>query len=234
MNGQVVGVDGCPGGWIAVIWGETISHRFFPSFRGILDTEAAVIAVDMPIGLPNMSGRDAERLARANLGSRRSSVFTIPSRAAVMSETYAEACAINVQFSNPPRKIAKQTFHLFPKIREIDVLITPALQSRVYEVHPEAAFWVMNGKQPVALAKKAKSQNHKPGLSLRRELLRSAGFPIQRLPNATYRKSDVGDDDLIDACACAWTARRIFEGKALSFPEHPARDDRGLVMCIKA
>ncbi len=231
---KVIGVDGCRAGWIAVMWGAKIEHRLFTSFSEIVALDAAIIAVDMPIGLPDLSGRDAERAARKVLGERQSSVFAIPSRAAVMCEDYREACALNLKHSDPPKKIAKQTYHLFPKIREIDAVISPELQSRIHEVHPEVVFWVMNGHKPVTLAKKIRSQNQSPGLILRRELLRKVGFPIDELPVSNYRKSDVGEDDLIDACACAWSARRIHEGKAITFPEHPPRDPRGLSMSIKA
>lgn len=230
----IIGVDGCPAGWIAVIWNDQIEHRLFAAFADILACDAEIIAVDMPIGLPQMSGRDAERAARKVLGARQSSVFAIPSRAAVMCADYRQACEVNLQHSDPPRKIAKQTFHLFPKIREIDALMSPDLQSRIHEVHPEVAFWAMNEKKPIHLAKKVKSQNHQSGIELRRQLLQKSGFPINQLPPATYRKSDVGDDDLIDACACAWSARRILNSSATCFPETSRIDARGLKMCIKA
>ncbi|MGL4296609.1 MAG: DUF429 domain-containing protein, partial [Aestuariivirga sp.] len=174
----VMGVDGCPGGWIAVIWGAAPMHRLVSRFSDLLDVEAAVIAVDMPIGLPESHGRPPEREVRCRLGERQSSVFAVPARPAVMSEDYREACAINLQHSDPPRKIAKQSFHLFPKIREIDAIITPGLQSRVFEVHPELAFWAMNGEQPLSLPKKTKGRPDPAGQALRRDLLRRAGFPL--------------------------------------------------------
>jgi predicted RNase H-like nuclease len=230
----VIGVDGCRAGWIAVFWGATVEHRLFTSFADIIACDAAVIAVDMPIGLPTFSGRAAEVAARKVLGQRQSSVFSIPSRAAVACTDYAQACAVNLRHSNPPKKLSKQSFHLFPKIREIDALITPQMQTRIHEVHPEVAFWMMNGKQPVQLAKKAKSPTHMSGLDLRRTLLDAAGFPVPRLPPTTYRTSAVGADDLIDACACAWVARRILGDEHMSFPDQPPRDERGIAMCIKA
>ena len=78
----VIGVDGCPGGWIAVRWAEGLSHHLCRSFSDVLALDAAIIAVDMPVGLPEMSGRAAEREVRSKLGDRQSSVFSIPSRAA--------------------------------------------------------------------------------------------------------------------------------------------------------
>jgi predicted RNase H-like nuclease len=225
----VIGVDGAPGGWIAVTWGTNVSHKLHRSFAEILHEDACIIAVDMPVGLPVQSGRKAEREARKGLGARQSSLFSIPCRAAVMEPDYRRACAINLEHSDPPRKIAKQSFHLFPKIREIDTLMSPALQTRVHEVHPEVAFWIMNGSTSVPLAKK-----HEHGSNLRRKLLADNGFPITDLPLADYLRKDVGIDDLIDACACAWVARRILQGKAMVFPDKPERDEKGLQMCIKA
>ncbi len=230
----VVGVDGCPGGWIAVRWAEQVTHHLCRSFGEVLALDARVIAVDMPIGFQQQGGRAAERLVRARLGDRQSSVFAVPVRAAVMSESYPEACAANQRHTDPPKKISKQIFHLFPKMREIDALMTPEMQARVYEVHPELAFHAMNGEAPLSLPKKVKSRPHPPGLELRETLLRAAGFPFDRLPPASYRASDVGPDDLLDACACAWSARRIAEGRHLRFPPQPPRDAKGLRMEINA
>lgn len=230
----VIGVDGCPAGWIAVIWGETLAHRLYPHFADILAEDASVIAVDIPIGLPPLSGRAAERATRAVLGERQSSVFTVPARASFAAGDYRAACNINLLHSEPPRKISKQCHGIFPKIREVDALMTPELQRRVHEVHPEAAFWAMNGGVPVPFAKKVRSDNHRPGLDYRRQLLRDNGFPLAALPDNRYRRSDVGEDDLLDACAAAWSARRILHGLHLEFPAQEHRDEKGLRMVIKA
>jgi len=233
MN-SVIGVDGCPAGWIAVIWGGALTHRLCQSFAEVLALDAAIIAVDMPIGFPAREGRQAEKDVRKRLGARQSSVFAVPTRAAVACGDYREACAANLEAADPPKKISKQIFHLFPKMREIDALITPALQQRVHESHPELAFWAMNGGGPLPLPKKVKGTPHPPGLALRRTLLERAGFPLAAMPDAPYRRSDVGADDLLDACACAWAARRIRDGEALRFPVREQRDGRGLRMAISA
>lgn len=230
----VAGVDGCRGGWIAVRWADTVTHHLFRRFEEVLAFDAAIVAVDMPIGFPEHSGREAERLTRARLGERQSSVFAVPSRAAVMCTDYAQACRANLAHSDPPKKVSKQIFHIFPKMREIDILMTPELQSRVFEVHPELAFWAMNDGVPLPLPKKVKGAAHAPGLALRRALLERAGFPLATLPEARYRAMDVGADDLLDACACAWSAHRIAQGRSIRLPENPPRDARGLHMEINA
>ena len=148
----LVGVDGCPGGWIAV-WrqgGDEPSVRVFPAFAELIDAipEDAIVAVDMPIGLPEFSsrgGRGPEALVRPLLGPRQSSVFSIPSRAAVYAETapfttveewyaaHRRASEIAMRTSDPPRGVSIQAFGIFPKIREIDALLRerPVLRERL-------------------------------------------------------------------------------------------------------
>ncbi len=237
MNDLVAGVDGCRGGWIAVVTslaGGSCEARLYHHFAELLDTDARIIAVDMPIGLPERAikgGRQACNEARSRLGGRQSSVFSIPARAALHAPTYREACAINLEHSDPPRKIAKQTYNILPRIAEVDALMTPALQARVYECHPELAFWAMNGEQPLDLPKKIKSRPYKDGMKLRRALLNKTGLEIPEAPPPVSGIS-FGEDDLLDACACAVTARRIALGAARTFPADPPRDGRGLRMEI--
>lgn len=236
---HVTGVDGCPAGWLAVHWdgGAEARAQLHETFSSLLQSQAEIIAVDMPIGLPDIAGKEGrvcEVLARQRLGQRQSSVFSVPSRAAAFEEEYRTSCAVNLQRSDPPRKVSKQCFNLLPKIREVDGVITPDLQQRIYEVHPELAFWALNGEQALELPKKVKSRANPPGLELRRTLLRDAGFPIDRLKPDNWPKSKVGEDDILDACACAWSAMRIFRGEHISLPPEPVRDGRGLRMEINA
>ena len=150
----VIGVDGCPAGWIAVLWGSSITHRLCKTFDDVLALDWRVVAVDMPIGFPPRHGRSFDSDVRKALGVRRSSVFPVPSRAAVMCHDYSEACNMNRDNSDPRKSVNRQSFNLFPKMREIDNVMTEALQARVFETHPEVAFWLMNGRQPVPLPKK--------------------------------------------------------------------------------
>lgn len=238
----VAGVDGCPAGWLVVIrpLDEPAEARalIVPTFAEILALEPRpdVIGVDMPIGLPQVSGiggRRADVEARANLGARQSAVFAVPSRAAVMCLDYREACSAALATSEPPRKVSKQCFNLFPKIRQIDALMTPQLQARVFETHPELAFWALNGERPLDEAKKVKSRPHGPGLALRRDLLAAAGYDRRFLESGgAFRASAAGPDDFLDAAVCAWTAARILQGTARRFPIEPPRDAKGLRMEI--
>jgi predicted RNase H-like nuclease len=239
-TGHVAGVDGCKGGWIAVIVPETgpleaialVTARF----ADILDhgLRPKIVAVDMPIGLPDFigpNGRGPEKAARRHLGARQSSVFAVPSRASVFTSDYREACSVAATSSSPPRKVSRQCYGLFPKIREIDALMTPALEERVFEVHPELAFWRLNGEQPMSLPKTIRSEASWPGVDQRRRLLEAHGFDPAFLA-AVPRGA--APDDLVDAAASAWIARRIRSGEAHPFPEEPERDGRGLRMAIWA
>ena len=231
----LAGVDGCPAGWIAAFVrpdGGEARLRIVPRFADVLAAPEApaVIAVDMPIGLPERTGpggRAAENAVRPLLGARQSSVFSVPSRAAIYAGDYAEACARALETSDPPRKVSKQLFNIAPRIREIDGLLRayPAAAARVFEVHPEVAFWRFNGGRALAEPKKVKSRPYEPGLALRRGLLIAAGLPAEAV-NATPPKG-AGPDDLLDALACAAIARRLHRGKAKPFPDPPPHDAYG-------
>ncbi|WP_442958190.1 DUF429 domain-containing protein [Pinisolibacter sp.] len=187
----LAGVDGCPAGWLACLVDPAGAIppeiRLFPRFADLLAEDVAVVAVDMPIGLPDRigpGGRGPERLVRPMLGERQSSVFSIPSREAVYAgegldepAAYAAACAAALRTSDPPKKVSKQGFHLFPKIRELDRLLIPDLGAVVVESHPEVAFTVLNDGHPMTLPKKVKNRPNPPGLDERRDLLARFGIP---------------------------------------------------------
>ncbi len=233
-----IGVDGCHGGYVAAIDdGRGGRIAVFARFAEILALDAAaVIAVDMPIGLPEAigpGGRAPEKLVRPLLGARQSSVFAVPARAAVEASDYRAACALARAASDPPRQVSKQCFHLFPKIREIDAVLRadPALVGRVHESHPEVAFMRLNGEAPLSEPKKVKSRPYPPGLALRRALLARAGIAAALLD---ARPRGAGPDDVLDALACLTVARRIIAGTARSFPDPPGRDAHGLPIAIWA
>ncbi|WP_439572361.1 DUF429 domain-containing protein [Phreatobacter sp.] len=233
------GIDGCRAGWIAVTIAAagpihpsvTVTRHFADLVAGM-----AVVAVDMPIGLPERTGRGGrgpESLVRPLLGGRQSSVFSIPARAAVEAPDYLAACRAALATSDPPRKVSKQAFCLFAKVREVDGLLRadPDLAARVHEMHPEVAFWQLNGQTAVPVPKKVKSRIHPPGMAFRRGLLVAAGFPEAFLADVPR---GAGADDLLDAAAGALVARRIRAGQALSFPDPPGRDAHGLPVAIRA
>jgi predicted RNase H-like nuclease len=62
-----------------------------------------------------------------------------------------------------------------PKIKEVDSILREdrAAIGRVYEVHPEVAFWRLNGERALDQPKKVKGTCYAPGLTLRRARRRS-------------------------------------------------------------
>ncbi len=241
-NIWLAGVDGCRGGWVAAFVrpaGDEGRLAVFANFAEVLaaSEQPAIVAVDMPIGLPERAGaggRAAENAVRPLLGRRQSSVFSVPSRAAIYAGDYAEACRVALATSEPPRKVSKQLFNIASKIREVDTVLRadPAWAAQVYEVHPEVAFWRLNNERALDEPKKVKSRPYPPGLTLRRHLLRAAALP-PALVN-TVAPSGAADDDVIDALACAAIARRLHAGLARPFPEPAPRDAHGLPMAIWA
>ena len=238
----VAGVDGCRAGWIAVLMraDDPRTHRIMtaPTLAGVIDApeEPAIIAIDMPIGLPDRtsgSGRLPEQLIRPLLGQRQSSVFAIPSRQAVEAEDYGEACTIAAATSDPPRKVSRQGFAIFPKIREIDALLRarPDLVSRIYEVHPELAFWAHNGRKALDRPKKVKGTPFEAGMALRRDLLTGSGLLPDALIHAPPPRG-AAQDDLLDALAGLTVALDLARGGGQSFPDPPGRDAHGLPVAI--
>lgn len=237
---RVMGIDGCKGGWVATLrplaGGEperVVSATLAPL---LAMPDLAAIAVDMPIGLPEHigpEGRGPEKALRPFLGARQSSVFSVPARSAVYATDYGDANRCSLKTSDPPRKVSKQCFFLFPKIRELDALLRsdPELSARVHECHPEGAFMAMNGMQSLAEPKKVKGQVYAPGMAERIGLLtKIAGFPAAFLDSAP---KGAMRDDVLDSAACAWSAARIARGEALCFPENYALDPHGLRIVIR-
>jgi predicted RNase H-like nuclease len=245
----LVGVDGCRDGWLAVFvrtTGDQVRVRLVSHFSEVTEAPEApvVVAVDMPIGLPERGGRDAERTVRPLVGKLYRSVFPVPSRRAVYSEigpflnqkarrvAHQRANAVARATSQPPRGITIQMFGILPKIREVDGILRGGnkINRCVYEAHPELAFWRLNGERALDEPKKIKGRPNEPGLEVRRRLLVAAGLPAAAVEGPPPKGA--GRDDLLDALACAVIARRIHSGTAKPFPDPLLRDAHGLPMAI--
>lgn len=247
----VAGVDGCKAGWVAVIRepGRAATACAVGSFAALIDTlpGKAVIAVDMPVGLPDFvshGGRGPEALVRRFLGERQSSVFSIPSRTAVYAadeeftnverwyEAHREASRIARETSDPPRGVSIQAFGIFSKIRELDRLLVarPELRGRIVESHPEAAFWRLNGGRAMALPKKIKGRVNPAGMEERKALLTRCGHDRGFLDQPPPRGA--AEDDFLDAAAVMLVAERFARGEAVSFPDPPGIDGVGNPIAI--
>lgn len=183
----------------------------------------SILAIDMPIGLTDTPrpGRACEGEARALMPGKASSVFPTPCRPALACTTHADA---NIVSRKLGLGLNRQTFHLFPKLREVDELMRGDARLRriIREAHPELAFTRMNGGRPV-LSKKRRSD----GFAERCRLLARHGFHWKPVPLPGAAR-----DDVLDAMAVCRTAMLIAEGTATRLGSARERDRYGLPMNI--
>jgi len=226
--GRVLGVDGCRGGWVAVaLPGSTGGGTGPGPVAYTAATIAAVVAaasadgplravaIDIPIGLPDTDVREADRLVRAELGPRRSSVFVTPVRAALACPSHAEAVRVNR--SRAGTGISVQAYQLRDRILDVDGWVRTA-GVPVVEGHPELSFAALGGA-PAAYPKKTWA-----GTRTRLALLAAAGVV---LPDDLGPAGAAAVDDLLDAAVLAWTAGRVAAGCAVGRPDPPQRFSDG-------
>lgn len=213
-NVTIAGVDGCRAGWI-------VASRAGIDIVDRLDDVIAtqhVIGIDMPIGLPPRWARSADNEARAALGTRRSTIFDTLPRPLLDQPTHAAANALSRRLFD--RGISVQSWNLAPKIREVDALMNPDLETRIVEIHPECAFMLMAGRPLV-------SKHTADGVEERSRLLADRFDLPKTTPLGAARH------DLLDAYAVLWSAERFATGRYRSFGQGE-RDERGLLMRIVA
>src|SRR5215471_17084563 len=94
-NQTLVGVDGCPSGWIVVAESDDgLNACVYPDWMSVMRDHGrgSLIAVDIPIGLPARGARLCDIEARRYLGGPRgSSVFPTPVRECLIPGSYEEA-----------------------------------------------------------------------------------------------------------------------------------------------
>jgi predicted RNase H-like nuclease len=168
---------------------------------------APALAVDIPIGIPDGGPRQADVLARQYIQPRGPSVFPTPIRAALEAASYPEAAAASIRVQG--KSLSTQAYAIRDKILDVDAYVRSGARN-VFEGHPEVSFRAMAG-HGIEDPKKSFA-----GMSLRYGLLAEEGINVplgieKSLPGA-------GVDDILDAAAMAWTARRIARGEAERFP----------------
>jgi predicted RNase H-like nuclease len=213
---RVLGVDACRGGWVGIaLEGDRIDAYVATGISELVlaaavDGELAVVAIDIPIGLPEQGYRQADVLARAEIGPLWPSVFMTPTRAALEAESYT--AALEICRRDGEKGISVQAFGLRKRIKEVEDW-SKAAQCRVVEVHPEVSFKQLAGK-PLTAGKHTWA-----GIERRRQLLSEAEI---QLPSDLGRAGTrAGVDDVLDAAAAAWSARRVVDGSARTLPARP-------------
>jgi len=239
---SVAGVDGCQAGWFVTVVSAVVkvdlieesstlklNNSFVAgSFSEVLSgtSDCNLVCVDIPIGLSDAKQRRCDLAARGILGKpRSSSVFPPPIRACLYARDYETACQVSL--TQCSKKLNKQSFFILDKIRQVDDLMTPQLQTKVREIHPEVSFWALNGKKPMRHNKRKLL-----GRKERMELL-SGIFPnLEGIIARASKPKEVAPDDILDALVTAWTASQVVVGNAKTLPQRTDVDSKGLRMEI--
>jgi predicted RNase H-like nuclease len=217
----VLGVDGWRGAWVgALLDGRAVTLLALPDVAAVLAVpDVEVIGIDMPIGLSDDGPRSCDVQARRGLGRAGSSVFPAPLRPVLECADYAGACAVSRRASG--KALSVQAWNLVPAIRALDDALGEPAFGHVHEVHPEMAFRALDDRID---APKASAR----GLAQRVRALEPAMDVLDALAVAPPRVPAV---DALDACAAAWSARRIADGVAETVGDG-AVDRRGRPMRI--
>ena len=246
---QVAGIDGCKAGWFAAISSTTKesdqtdatcvfklkSLLVATNFAEVLSKtcECELVCIDIPIGLSNGPyERACDLAARKLLGQPRgSSVFPAPLRPALVANDRETVSRITLECTKArkhgPVGVNKQTFSLFPGVKDVDDEIEPFKQDRIREVHPEISFWALNDKKPMQHSKKKR-----PGRKERMKLLSPIFSDLEKVVAETRKPKEIAPDDILDALVAAWTAVQTVIGKAQTLPQNPEFDSKGLRMEI--
>ena len=131
-------------------------------------------------------------------------MFPAPVRATLVAKNYEEACRLST--SAHGKSMSKQAYEIIAKIREVDDLMTPELQTWVFEVHPEVSFYALNGRRSLI-----HSKHEREGKDERLRLL-SPHYPSIQNHLSELKRTQVGEDDVIDAAVAAWTAEMVATG----------------------
>jgi predicted RNase H-like nuclease/predicted enzyme related to lactoylglutathione lyase len=200
---RVAGVDLAGGGLAVVVLEENAVVEAFrcETFADALLVDAEVVAIDIPIGIPEHGVRPADEAARRFVGPRAPSVFATPVRRVLEAPSYADARAVATELTG--RSISAQSYALRHRILEVDEYARD--DERVIEVHPEVSFREL-AHRPLL------SKHRTDGLAERRALLEQAGIEV---PESAPR---IAEPDLLDATVAAWSARRYALGEALPLP----------------
>jgi predicted RNase H-like nuclease len=136
----------------------------------------------------------------------------------LQAATYADARALSTERYG--RSVSAQSYALRHRILEVDAVACS--DERIHEVHPELAFAAMAGS-PLDHSKKTWN-----GMMERKRLLVAAGIVLpERLEGAA---SAVPPDDVLDAAAVAWSARRIAAGDGVRLPEAADTETFGMAI----
>ena len=222
---SVIGIDGCKAGWIIAktLENESISFQIIKNLNDVYleGINVSHIGIDIPLQLSHTGKRFAEIEARSLLKNRACTIFTPPTLNALRAKNYMDACEVN--FNECGKRISKQSWNLFPKIKEAqEFLENKSINKlRIFEVHPELSFMAMNNMSLVQASKKTDI-----GREIRIKLIQKffPKFSFESVRNE-YKKNQALDDDILDSVSVLWSTQRIVDNIANFVPKDPKRID---------
>lgn len=233
---EFVGLDGCRAGWFYFGLSDSGEQAFgiardVPELAAV-GARAKLALVDIPIGLKEAG--TAERLcdkeARRILGKPRgASVFRAPARPTLAATSFENASRQNYALTG--KHLSRQAWSISDKIRQIDQLLREYrdLRGVFREMHPEVCFWILNRGRATVNGKKCAAGRQERIDILTRYLPETRSMVFDAA--SSYRRDEVGWDDILDALAGAVTAR-LGHQRLRALPETPERDARGFPMEI--
>ena len=224
----IIGIDGCKSGWFSV-WGnqdKSIHSAVFSNLNELKNffknESRLILGIDMPVVLSEVIPRQADQLARKLLSKKASSVFTAPTPEMLDQPNYEKASLVSKRLFG--KSMSLQSWYLFPKIKDVQTMIHHE-DMQIYEIHPELSFRAMNNEQVILESKKTHE-----GFALRNALLSMhfKNFIFEDIRNQHARK-DVMDNDILDALAVLWSAKRIQSNQASFLPQAPEKPNMQIV-----
>lgn len=225
----VLGLDARrPKAWVSVRLEEgslrAITHQDTLDSALSEADDAEAIAVDVPLGHDDPDGskqggrRAADIAARERLGEAAERVFWTPPLDVFEAESYEEACRIADEegWPRPEEPMfagRKRLLEVNRRAREDD---------RLVEAHPEVSYAVLNeqldGRGPLETYGRGPRATYE-----RLNLLAEVDLRPARSLGGVGRLSP---RDVLEASAAAWSADRVAQGLAETFPADPPEDPR--------
>ena len=224
----IIGIDGCKSGWFSV-WenqDKSIHSSVFSNLNELKNffknESQLIVGIDMPVILSEVIPRQADQLARKLLSKKASSVFTAPTPEMLDQPNYEKASLVSKKLFG--KSMSLQSWYLFPKIKDVQTMIHHE-DMQIYEIHPELSFRAMNNEQVILESKKSHE-----GFAIRNSLLTMhfKNFIFEEI-RRQYARKDVMDNDILDALAVLWSAKRIQSNQASFLPQAPEKPNMQIV-----
>lgn len=221
--GIALGVDWAGGRWLCLAYEEPDSVPTPATYESLADlwneydggAEITRLCIDIPIGLPTgPAERAVDKRCRSYL-DRTSTVFRVPVREALKTDSPAEANKKSraatktddtdgVGVQPPAYSIRNQILDVNNFVSDLD----PSATDIIYEVHPELCFRALHGTPPQY--RKATAQGVAERLDALDTILNNAVSVFK--DTLTTVKTEIGDDhdiavdDVLDTLAAMYTA----------------------------